>query len=766
MPHYPNIPAPSSPGFTPTLNGELRLIVDQLSALQGEVSVVPKPSTSGLVSPLTTKGDIWGYSTGNARIPVGADGTVFTADSTNALGVSYKPVAGGVSGTGTAGVMAKWVSPTQIGNSSLLSETSTTLTNAGNEIIDGNETIAGTLMVDGFCGIGGSPVFPTVGEHLLVALTNPGDETRDYSSSVPITFTSTPPTYGGEGWDTKNVSAVTLSAPSGGIDYEGTLNGFSEIYLLRAGTGSPAWTIGNVPGEPGVVINRLVNLTQIDPGVSINSYWAGFMVGQPNNFPKYTQGATVFIGSFVLPSALSFPNTGSGYIWKVTAAPNIITLPPPLGTSAWGSLPAEPAWPGSATPGSTTVTTSGFTFLCYSAITTPLNSVSTGYGLRVYNLLDSAQTLNPANAWTLWSDNLDNFSRIGWPGASIIVPSNGNLSNLATSGILELDASNYVRTGAGVGFKVGGATANAGCAAGSYAIGSTFVLFPSSSLNYCDLSGALILENVSADPSTGTANCYLYSKSGQLFYREPNSGTVIGPLGPGGGGVSGTGTANTVPLWTSSTVLGNSDITNTVGTSLQFFVNKVTADHNGFLTAAGALLSSGYVNSASGYQVAGNPATAGHYLRGNGSYFVDSVLIAGDLTGACPSNVFGNGISTAAGISAGSFSILGAQLGVSVGGQAWISTAGGVNCSTYELNGSVMINSSGAMQLGGVALGPAGSINVSNGFYSPSGDVSVGNQISAGNQFICRGAGGQTFTFLDQTGRTITVTGGIITAFS
>lgn len=45
-------------------------------------------------SPLSTKGDLWGYDTGNNRIPVGADDKVLTADSTAALGVSWKTVPG------------------------------------------------------------------------------------------------------------------------------------------------------------------------------------------------------------------------------------------------------------------------------------------------------------------------------------------------------------------------------------------------------------------------------------------------------------------------------------------------------------------------------------------------------------------------------------------------------------------------------------------------------------------------------------------------
>src|SRR5580692_1319851 len=48
-------------------------------------------------SPLTTKGDLFGFDTGGNRVPVGANGKVLTADSTAALGVSYQsPVSGSV----------------------------------------------------------------------------------------------------------------------------------------------------------------------------------------------------------------------------------------------------------------------------------------------------------------------------------------------------------------------------------------------------------------------------------------------------------------------------------------------------------------------------------------------------------------------------------------------------------------------------------------------------------------------------------------------
>lgn len=46
-------------------------------------------AAGGGASPLTTKGDVWGYSTTDARIPVGTNGYVLQADSAQTLGVGY-----------------------------------------------------------------------------------------------------------------------------------------------------------------------------------------------------------------------------------------------------------------------------------------------------------------------------------------------------------------------------------------------------------------------------------------------------------------------------------------------------------------------------------------------------------------------------------------------------------------------------------------------------------------------------------------------------
>ena len=77
-------------------------------------TVIGLPFTA---SPLTTKGDLWGFSTLNARVPVGANGTVLTADSTNPLGVAWAAAGGGgVTGSGTANFIPRFTAASVIGN--------------------------------------------------------------------------------------------------------------------------------------------------------------------------------------------------------------------------------------------------------------------------------------------------------------------------------------------------------------------------------------------------------------------------------------------------------------------------------------------------------------------------------------------------------------------------------------------------------------------------------------------------------------------------
>lgn len=103
----------------------------------------------GTTSPLTTKGDLWGFSTIDARVPIGGNGQVLTADSTQALGLKWAAAAG--SGTVTS-----------VG----LSGGTTGLTVSGSPVTaSGTMTLGGTL--NRASGGTGSSAVPANGQILI-----------------------------------------------------------------------------------------------------------------------------------------------------------------------------------------------------------------------------------------------------------------------------------------------------------------------------------------------------------------------------------------------------------------------------------------------------------------------------------------------------------------------------------------------------------------------------------------------------------------------
>jgi hypothetical protein len=78
---------------TSTIDGASTLVLTTgegvLIASDGTNYYAVRGISPGGASPLTTKGDVWGFSTVNARIPVGSNGQVLTADSTQTLGLKW-----------------------------------------------------------------------------------------------------------------------------------------------------------------------------------------------------------------------------------------------------------------------------------------------------------------------------------------------------------------------------------------------------------------------------------------------------------------------------------------------------------------------------------------------------------------------------------------------------------------------------------------------------------------------------------------------------
>jgi hypothetical protein len=76
------------------------LTLDIVSGGNWQVAIyLPAGPGDGITSALTTKGDIWVYSTTDDRLPVGVDGQVLSADSTQGTGLKW--VNGGGTGTVT-----------------------------------------------------------------------------------------------------------------------------------------------------------------------------------------------------------------------------------------------------------------------------------------------------------------------------------------------------------------------------------------------------------------------------------------------------------------------------------------------------------------------------------------------------------------------------------------------------------------------------------------------------------------------------------------
>ena len=70
-----------------------------VTASGNDAYIKNKPTLS---SPLTTKGDIWVYSTDDTRLPVGTNGQVLSADSTQSAGLKWVDASGGGGGTVTS----------------------------------------------------------------------------------------------------------------------------------------------------------------------------------------------------------------------------------------------------------------------------------------------------------------------------------------------------------------------------------------------------------------------------------------------------------------------------------------------------------------------------------------------------------------------------------------------------------------------------------------------------------------------------------------
>jgi hypothetical protein len=302
-----------------------------------EVSFALSVGSSSGSSPLTTKGDLYGYSTTNARIPVGTNTYVLTADSTQALGLKWAPAATGsasiptcsdTSGSGTAQSCTTSPTFTPVAGSAIVYSTTTSNSGAGL-----------TLNVN---SLGAKSVAKWQSTTTLAA--------GDIAANKQVLMT-----YDGTNWETTTIG----NAPSGGggsgamtnITGAVTVSGCTVTSgVCVVGTATPTITISAIPGTYNALKFYMIGSTSssADAQVQFNgdtgsNYSWDYSNGYGNgNTPSATSihvgyctpapavcgftGEIAFYANTTLYKAIGILNEGYSGAWNNTAAVTSLTF--------------------------------------------------------------------------------------------------------------------------------------------------------------------------------------------------------------------------------------------------------------------------------------------------------------------------------------------------------------------------------------------------------------------------------------------------------
>ncbi len=181
-------------------------------------------ATGGGASPLTTKGDIFTFSTVDARLPVGANGTILTADSTATTGNKWTTATFPSTATGTGKVLiadgTNWVASTP------------TFPNA-------SATSGKFIQSDGTNWVASTPTLPTTagaaGKILRSDGTNYVESTPTYPNSA--TSTGTILRADGTNW-VASTATYPNTATTGDLIYGSASNTYSNL-SIPTNTGVP-----------------------------------------------------------------------------------------------------------------------------------------------------------------------------------------------------------------------------------------------------------------------------------------------------------------------------------------------------------------------------------------------------------------------------------------------------------------------------------------------------------------------------------------------
>jgi len=293
--------------------------------------------SGGASSPLTTKGDLFGFGSANARIPVGTDGQCLVADSTNAVGMKW-----GSCGTGTAGGALD----------------SAVVHNTGTETVGGDKTFTANVTVQGAMLVAGSwqvestgPTTPMTGGagDSKVGFDSDGKlKVSENGAAVTEVAKVSSSITGNAATATSFASAPTKCSAgqaAAGVDASGNAQG---CFTPSGGTSSPLttkgdlWVYGTADSRMAVGGNRSCLVANSSNGYGM--VWAFCGTGSSTTkTANYTLTAAddkllfIFTGSNLtatLPAAI--PSGSAVSAWSVTlentsatpltVSPNVLTL--------------------------------------------------------------------------------------------------------------------------------------------------------------------------------------------------------------------------------------------------------------------------------------------------------------------------------------------------------------------------------------------------------------------------------------------------------
>jgi len=198
---------------------------------------------AGAVSPLTTKGDLYGFSTLDARIPIGTNNQVLTADSAQALGLKWATPAGGgkvlqvVSATTTTYTSVTSTSFTDSG----LSLSITPTLNTSKVLVLVSQSVQVTAYNNSNAGsaLGTIALLRTAtqiaGGRLFIAAAMPADgETQIYTTQA-FSVLDSPATTSATTYKTQGKIDSTANSRSLGFQRANTGDTSSSIVLLEIG---------------------------------------------------------------------------------------------------------------------------------------------------------------------------------------------------------------------------------------------------------------------------------------------------------------------------------------------------------------------------------------------------------------------------------------------------------------------------------------------------------------------------------------------------